>query len=313
VGLDGEKLSEIKEPIPFTKGERVRVKLVNDTMMSHPIHLHGHFFELVTGHGDYAPRKHTVMVQPSAVRSNMAVTIDGRAYPSTDTVHMKLGETLKVRFIGSNNGFIHPMHIHGGPFTVVARDGETLAPSARFQADTINIGPGQRYDLDRARARQMVNSLPHRAPHREQQCRDKGRRPVDDGDRRRGVIEGAASTTGQTPEPSPPDPRARALSRWENEGGAEPDGAQQSKIGTEARPHIPELTNTDLVQLRIRVIALENLLIALLAGASERQLETARAMSAYIVPRPGVTHHPLTIAAAAQMNDLVARSDRFRP
>jgi FtsP/CotA-like multicopper oxidase with cupredoxin domain len=38
---------------------------------------------------------------------------------------MKLGETLKVRFIGSSNGFIHPMHIHGGPFTVVARGGET--------------------------------------------------------------------------------------------------------------------------------------------------------------------------------------------
>lgn len=66
-GFDGEKLSEIKDPIPFTKGERVRIKLVNDTMMSHPIHLHGHFFELVTGHGDFAPRKHTVMVQPGGI------------------------------------------------------------------------------------------------------------------------------------------------------------------------------------------------------------------------------------------------------
>ena len=66
-GFDGEKLSEIKDPIPFIKGERVRIKLVNDTMMSHPIHLHGHFFELVTGHGDYAPRKHTVMVQPGGI------------------------------------------------------------------------------------------------------------------------------------------------------------------------------------------------------------------------------------------------------
>lgn len=74
-------------------------------------------------------------------------TINGRAYPSTDVIHMKLGETLKVRFIGSNNGFIHPMHIHGGPFTVVARDGETLPESARFKADTINVGPGQRYDV----------------------------------------------------------------------------------------------------------------------------------------------------------------------
>ena len=74
-------------------------------------------------------------------------TINGRAYPSTDMIKMKVGETLKVRFIGSNNGFIHPMHIHGGPFVVVARDGETLAPSARFKADTINVGPGQRYDV----------------------------------------------------------------------------------------------------------------------------------------------------------------------
>ena len=62
--FDGEKLSEVRDPIPFLEGERVRITLVNDTMMTHPIHLHGHFFELVTGHGDYAPRKHTVNVQP---------------------------------------------------------------------------------------------------------------------------------------------------------------------------------------------------------------------------------------------------------
>jgi CopA family copper-resistance protein len=62
--FDGEKMSEVKAPIPFTTGERVRITLVNDTMMNHPIHLHGHFFELVTGHGDHAPRKHTVNVAP---------------------------------------------------------------------------------------------------------------------------------------------------------------------------------------------------------------------------------------------------------
>jgi FtsP/CotA-like multicopper oxidase with cupredoxin domain len=74
-------------------------------------------------------------------------TINGKAYPATDTVHMKVGETLKVRFIGTNNGFIHPMHIHGGPFEVVAVDGQTLAPSARYMADTVEVGPGQRYDV----------------------------------------------------------------------------------------------------------------------------------------------------------------------
>lgn len=74
-------------------------------------------------------------------------TINGKAYPSTDTIDMKVGETLKVRFIGSNSGFVHPMHIHGGPFEVVAIDGETLAPSARYKADTVSVGPGQRYDV----------------------------------------------------------------------------------------------------------------------------------------------------------------------
>jgi hypothetical protein len=67
-----------------------------------------------------------------------------------------------------------------------------------------------------------------------------------------------------------------------------------------------------LVQLRIRVIALENLVIALLAEASERQLGLAREMAAYISPRPGVTPHPQTIHAAAQMIDLVKRAGHFR-
>jgi FtsP/CotA-like multicopper oxidase with cupredoxin domain len=39
------------------------------------------------------------------------------------------------------------MHIHGGPFQVVAIDGQTLEPGARYFADTVNVGPGQRYDV----------------------------------------------------------------------------------------------------------------------------------------------------------------------
>jgi CopA family copper-resistance protein len=63
-GFDGEKFSENTKPIPFRFNERVRVTLVNDTMMAHPIHLHGHFFEIVNGHGTHQPRKHTVNVLP---------------------------------------------------------------------------------------------------------------------------------------------------------------------------------------------------------------------------------------------------------
>jgi FtsP/CotA-like multicopper oxidase with cupredoxin domain len=92
-------------------------------------------------------------------------TINGKAYPATETIPMKLGETLKVRFIGTNNGFIHPMHIHGGPFEVVARDGETIPASARFSADTVNVGPGQRYDViwkARERGKWLIHChIPH--------------------------------------------------------------------------------------------------------------------------------------------------------
>ena len=66
--FDGEKFSEGVEPIRFERNERARVVLINNTMMTHPIHLHGHFFEVVNGHTGSYPRKHTVNVLP-AVRS----------------------------------------------------------------------------------------------------------------------------------------------------------------------------------------------------------------------------------------------------
>ncbi len=62
--LDGEKLSENPEPYRFARNERVRMRLINDTMMTHPMHLHGHFFEIVNGHGASQPLKHTVRVLP---------------------------------------------------------------------------------------------------------------------------------------------------------------------------------------------------------------------------------------------------------
>ncbi|MDR2877409.1 MAG: copper resistance system multicopper oxidase [Chromatiales bacterium] len=63
------------EPIALHYGERVRVVLVNDTMMSHPMHLHGMWSDLETGDGARLPRKHTVAVQPGAVLTHL-VTAD---------------------------------------------------------------------------------------------------------------------------------------------------------------------------------------------------------------------------------------------
>ena len=73
-GFDGKKFSEA-EPIVFTHGERLRLTLVNDTMMNHPIHLHGMFMELDNGSGQFNPRKHTANVKP-AERISLDITAD---------------------------------------------------------------------------------------------------------------------------------------------------------------------------------------------------------------------------------------------
>lgn len=113
----------------------------------------------------------------------------------------------------------------------------------------------------------------------------------------------------------PSDPmqqRQMALSRWDNEGGAQSPRSQGGSNSGEARFETPHLTNAELVQLRIRMIALENLVITLLAETSDRRLDLAREMATYISPRAGFTHHPVTIHAAAQMIHLVDRADHFR-
>jgi len=91
-----------------------------------------------------------------------------------------------------------------------------------------------------------------------------------------------------------------------------PAARKRLRFLREAQSEVPELTNAELVQLRVRVIALENLVISLLAEAPDRQLDLAREMAAFILPRPGFTHHPLTIHAANQMIDLVTRAGHFR-
>jgi CopA family copper-resistance protein len=73
--FNGKKYSEDPTPIPLRDGDRLRLILVNDTMMEHPIHLHGMWMELENGAGAYQPRKHTVSVKP-AERLTVAITPD---------------------------------------------------------------------------------------------------------------------------------------------------------------------------------------------------------------------------------------------
>jgi FtsP/CotA-like multicopper oxidase with cupredoxin domain len=73
--FDGKKYSDAPDPIRFRYGERVRLTFVNDTMMEHPIHLHGMWMHLENGTGAHLPRKHVVIVKP-ADRLSVAVTAD---------------------------------------------------------------------------------------------------------------------------------------------------------------------------------------------------------------------------------------------
>jgi FtsP/CotA-like multicopper oxidase with cupredoxin domain len=72
--INGIKFADA-EPLQFKFGERLRINFINDTMMNHPMHLHGMWSDLETGHPDQIPRKHTVIVQPGSMASFL-VTAD---------------------------------------------------------------------------------------------------------------------------------------------------------------------------------------------------------------------------------------------
>jgi len=97
-GFDGTKFSDAG-PIMLQRGERVRFTLINDTMMDHPMHLHGLWSELENGHGEYRPYKHTILVKPGE-RLSYLVTADetGRwAFHCHLLYHMELGMMREVR------------------------------------------------------------------------------------------------------------------------------------------------------------------------------------------------------------------------
>lgn len=107
--FDGVKFSDVTEPILFHQGERLRLTLVNDTMMNHPIHLHGMFFDVVTGDHSKKPRKHTILVKPGD-KISLDVTADAPgewAFHCHLLFHMAAGmmQTVRVhRMDGEDQG-----------------------------------------------------------------------------------------------------------------------------------------------------------------------------------------------------------------
>ena len=98
-GFDGKRFSDAG-PIVLNRGERVRLTLINDTMMEHPIHLHGMFQQLENGQGDRLPSKHTVIVKPGEKLSYLFTAEPGRwAFHCHLLYHMEMGMFREVRVV----------------------------------------------------------------------------------------------------------------------------------------------------------------------------------------------------------------------
>lgn len=109
--FNGQKFSEA-EPLRLNHGERLRITLVNDTMMTHPIHLHGMWSELETPQGQFQVRKHTLVVNP-AQRLSYAVTADalGRwAFHCHLLYHMEAGMFREVHVSHGSDKAWHAGH-----------------------------------------------------------------------------------------------------------------------------------------------------------------------------------------------------------
>jgi CopA family copper-resistance protein len=113
--FDGVKFSEVTESIKFIEGERLRLTLVNNTMMPHPIHLHGMFFDVVNGGGNHMPRKHTIIVKPAE----------------------KLSVDVSAEHVGDWAFHCHLMyHMHAGMMQVV-----TVLPNPNTTAGAMKAMP----------------------------------------------------------------------------------------------------------------------------------------------------------------------------
>ena len=104
--FDGKQYWDAKDPIPFRYGQPLRVTLVNDTMMDHPMHIHGMWMVLDNGAGANMPNKHTITVK-GGEKLSFVVTPDeiGRfAFHCHLLLHMELGMFRVVAVSGTREG-----------------------------------------------------------------------------------------------------------------------------------------------------------------------------------------------------------------
>lgn len=75
-------------------------------------------------------------------------TINGRAFPDTKALMVRSGEIVRLRLINAGTSTIHPMHLHGHQFRVVAVDGNEVPPSAQLTRNTLPLHPGETFDIE---------------------------------------------------------------------------------------------------------------------------------------------------------------------
>lgn len=104
----------------------------------------------------------------------------------------------------------------------------------------------------------------------------------------------------------------RVIGRWENEGGSVRVWHRNVPVEEKSATVAGEIGDAETTNARVRLIAIENIIVALLANAPDDRLELIREMADYISPRPGMTPHRLTIEAARNMLAVVERAEHYR-
>ena len=104
----------------------------------------------------------------------------------------------------------------------------------------------------------------------------------------------------------------RVIGRWENEGGSVRAWHREMPVEEKSITVAGEIGDAETANTRVRLIAIENIIVALLANAPDDRLELIREMADFISPRPGMTPHRLTIEAARNMLAIVDRAEHYR-
>jgi manganese oxidase len=74
-------------------------------------------------------------------------TINGKSFPDSEEITVQKGERVRLRLIAIGQ-FIHPMHLHGLPFRIIATDGHLVPEAVQLTKDTVSVAPGERYDIE---------------------------------------------------------------------------------------------------------------------------------------------------------------------